>query len=160
MAFANPHLDDPGQTVEAASRWSRLLARLVDGIVWFAVVPLLFFSFLGVMAALALVAAIFIGQLWLLVTQGQTIGKKFLGIYIMRSDGSIPNVGWLLIREFAIPGGVALFHWAGRNDPSLLGQVFQAMLGLLCLVDVLFIFGPTRRCLHDLAAGTHVVVVN
>jgi uncharacterized RDD family membrane protein YckC len=154
------HLPEPVPTVEAASRLSRLLARIVDGIVWFAVVPLLFLSYIGVMAALVLVGAIFIGQLWLLVTQGQTIGKRFLGIYIMRSDGSIPNVGWLLLREFAIPGAVALFRWAGHNDPTFVGQVFQSMLGLLCLVDILFIFSPTRRCLHDLVAGTHVVVAN
>jgi hypothetical protein len=29
--------------------------------------------------------------------------------------------------------------------------------GLVALVDVLFIFGPSKRCLHDLVAGTKVV---
>jgi uncharacterized RDD family membrane protein YckC len=111
-------------------------------------------------AALGLLVAIFIGQLWLLVTRGQTIGKKYMQIYIMRSDGELPNVGWLLVREFAIPAAVALFRYAGHNDPSPIGQVFQVLLCFVWLIDCLFIFGPTRRCLHDLAAGTHVVVVN
>ena len=38
-----------------------------------------------------------------------------------------------------------------------IGQSFQGLLGFLWLIDSLFIFGPTRRCLHDLVAGTHVV---
>jgi len=157
MAFRNPHLLDPNQAVEAASRTSRFLARCVDALVWFAPLPLLIFPCLGAMAALLLWVAILVGQLWLLVTQGQTLGKYFLKIYIMRTDGDIPSVGWLLVREFAIPGTVAFFRYFGHNDPSPIGQSFQGLLGFLWLIDSLFIFGPTRRCLHDLVAGTHVV---
>ena len=159
MAFHNPHRDDPDQAVEAATRGSRLLARLIDGLVWAAPLPLLIFPCLGALAALALLAAIFIGQVWLLVARGQSIGKQFLGIYIMRGDGGLPGVGWLLLREFALPAGVALFRWVGHNDPSPVGQVFQGLLCFVWLIDVLFIFSPTRRCLHDLVAGTHVVKV-
>jgi uncharacterized RDD family membrane protein YckC len=101
--------------------------------------------------------AIFIGQLWLLVRGGQTIGKKFMKIYIMRSNGNIPNFGWIILREFAIPVVVGACGYSGHNDPTLVGQVFQAFIGLIGLIDILFIFGPSRRCLHDFIAGTHVV---
>jgi uncharacterized RDD family membrane protein YckC len=157
MAFTNPHLDDPGQAVEAASRMSRFVARLVDTAIWFAPLPLLLFPCLGAMAALFVWAAILTGQLYLLVTRGQSIGKYYLKIYIMRSDGGIPNVGWLLVREFALPAAVGLFRYFGHNDPTALGQGFQFLLTFFWLIDGLFIFGPTRRCLHDFVAGTHVV---
>jgi uncharacterized RDD family membrane protein YckC len=158
MAFRNPHATGPDQPVVAATRWSRLVARVIDTLVWFAPLPLLVFPCLGAMVALSLLVAIFIGQIWLLVTQGQTIGKKFMKIYIMRDDGDIPSVAWLLAREFAIPVTVALFRYAGHNDPSPIGQAFQFLLCFIWLIDVLFIFGPTRRCLHDFVAGTHVVM--
>ena len=159
MTFRNPHLLDPGQTVEAATRMARFLARVIDTLVWFAPLPIMIYPCLGAMVALGLLLAILIGQVWLLVTRGQTIGKQVLGIYIMREDGDIPNVGWLLVREFAIPAAVALFRYAGHNDPTMVGQAFQVLLMFLWLIDALFIFGPTRRCLHDLVAGTHVVKV-
>jgi len=40
----------------------------------------------------------------------------------------------------------------------LVSQVPQVG-GLIGLVDILFIFGKERRCLHDLLAGTRVVNV-
>jgi uncharacterized RDD family membrane protein YckC len=159
MAFRNPHVMDEGQDVVAASRSSRLVARMVDVVIWIAPLPLLFFPCLGAVAALSLLAAILIGQMWLLVTRGQTIGKKYMGIYMMRSDGDIPNVGWILVREFAIPAAVGILRYAGRHDPSPVGQAFQVLLCFVWLADCLFIFGPTRRCLHDFVAGTHVVKV-
>ena len=159
MVFRNPHVLDPGQAVEAATRGSRFQARLIDTLIWFAPLPVLIFPCLGAAVALALLVMILVGQVWLLVTQGQTLGKRFTGIYIMRDDGDIPNIGWLLVREFAIPAAVAVFRVAGHNDPSPVGQAFQFVLGFLWVIDGLFIFGPTRRCLHDLVAGTHVVKV-
>lgn len=157
MTLRNPHLDEDPAELEAASRWSRLGARLLDGLVWFAPLPLLFFPCLGALAALAAWGALLVGQVWLLLTRGQTLGKKALGIYIIRTDGGIPHAGWLLVREFAIPAAVAVLRAAGRGDPHPVGQAIQALLLFVGLVDVLFIFGPTRRCLHDLLAGTHVV---
>jgi hypothetical protein len=31
---------------------------------------------------------------------------------------------------------------------------------LIAVLDLLFIFGPSRRCLHDQVAGTRVVLVD
>ncbi len=66
MPISNPHLDESAHEIEAATRWSRLAAR-----------------FLGILIA----------QIWLLVTRAQTIGKKAMDIYIMRTDGAIPHIG-------------------------------------------------------------------
>jgi uncharacterized RDD family membrane protein YckC len=152
----NPFLS-ANTEVEAASRWSRLAARLLDGLAFLAPLPLLVVPCLGALVALLAWAALLIGQVWLLVTRGQTLGKKAMDIYIMRSDGGLPHVGWLLLREFAIPAAVGILRYAGHQDPSPVGQAFQGLLGFVWLIDALFIFSPTRRCLHDLVAGTHVV---
>jgi uncharacterized RDD family membrane protein YckC len=157
MTLNAPQDDVP--EVEAATRWSRLAARLVDGLICFAPLPLLFFPCIGSLGALLGFAGILAAQVWLLVTRGQTLGKKALDITIIRSDGGVPNVGWLLVREFAIPLAVGIFRYVGHNDPSPAGQVFQFLLGFVWLIDSLFIFSPTRRCLHDLVADTHVVKV-
>lgn len=159
MSINNPHLTDINHGVEAASRLRRLLARLVDGLVWFAPLPLIFFPCFGGLLALGTLLAILIGQVWLLITRGQTIGKKYLDIYIMRNDGSIPNIGWLFIREFAIPMAVGFLRFMGHRDPSPVGQALQVVLAFFWVIDNAFILGPKRRCLHDYVAGTHVVRV-
>jgi uncharacterized RDD family membrane protein YckC len=74
---------------------------------------------------------------------GQTIAKKWLGIKVVRSDGSPASVGrifWLRNVVNAIPGFI-----------PLLGAVYS-------LVDHCLIFGERRRCLHDLIADTQVVM--
>ena len=153
-------LQEEPPEVEAATRWSRLAARLIDGLVCFAPLPLLFFPCIGSLGALLGFAGILAAQVWLLVTRGQTLGKKAMAIAIIRSDGGVPPVGWLLVREFAIPLAVGILRYGGHNDPSPAGKVFQFLLGFVWLIDSLFIFSPTRRCLHDLVADTHVVKVD
>ncbi len=159
MPIENPHLVSDTQEIEAASRWSRFAARLVDGLVWFAPLPLVFFPCLGPILMLGGLLGIFIAQVYFLVTQAQTLGKKALGIYIMRTDGGIPHIGWLLVREFGIPAIALFLQFFGARDRTTSGHVLMAFGSLVYLLDVLFIFGPTRRCLHDLMAGTHVVRV-
>jgi uncharacterized RDD family membrane protein YckC len=136
-----------------ASRGSRLAASLIDGLA--AVVILLpalaaiFFvdansslSTMGIFfAALSgiafLVFAVY--QLSMLVRQGQTLGKKAMNIRIVNySDGQIPPTGRLLGMRYIVN--------------SLLGNIpFYTFL------DLLFIFGSERRCIHDYLAGTKVV---
>lgn len=75
---------------------------------------------------------------------GQTLGKRFIGIRIARcSDGGVPVFADLLLRRYLpiwiltlIPGGP-----------------------FIAFVDTLFIFRPDRRCVHDLLADTRVVKV-
>jgi uncharacterized RDD family membrane protein YckC len=95
------------------------------------------------------VLASFVGVLiWNAITvvlvqrNGQTIGKKLLGIKVVRSDGSKASLGrifWLRNVIFLIVGLV-----------PLVGVV-------LVLLDLLMIFGEARQCLHDRIADTIVV---
>lgn len=148
--------------VEAASRLSRLGAALVDALVGFAplgaLVLLVPMAMLGggagmilLFAGLAVLisVAVLITQIVLLVRNGQTIGKKVLGIRMITSEGEIPSV-WrvFLLRwlPFAITAGTIELIFKIRG----LGNIIY-------LVDALLIFQPTRRCLHDLFADTHVI---
>jgi uncharacterized RDD family membrane protein YckC len=158
---------DPYQTqetyeVEAATRLSRLGAALLDGLV-FAIpgiglailVPVALVggklaSMLAIFGLTLLVLlALLITQIVLLVKHGQTIGKKALGIRMITSDGEIPSlwrVFFLRWLPFAVVAAVV----------QMVLKV-QGIGSIIHLMDVVFIFQPTRRCLHDLFADTHVI---
>jgi uncharacterized RDD family membrane protein YckC len=82
-------------------------------------------------------------QIWMLTTRGQTLGKRMLGIRIVKfADQSNPGcVGAFLMRA-VVPGIIGAIPY--------LGFIFS-------IVDVCFIFREDRRCIHDLIAGTQVV---
>jgi uncharacterized RDD family membrane protein YckC len=79
---------------------------------------------------------------WLLLMRGQTIGKAILGLRIVRPDGGKPSAFQLL---------------ASRNGLFYALMVVPAIGLLVISVDCLMIFRSSRRCLHDLLAGTIVV---
>lgn len=81
-------------------------------------------------------------QIWLLSTRGQSLGKMWLKIRIVRIDGT--PVGF--VHAVLLRSGVM----------QLLGAI-PGVGGLIALVDPLLIFREDRRCLHDLIAGTTVV---
>jgi|Laugresubdmm15sn_1035100.scaffolds.fasta_scaffold00974_5 uncharacterized RDD family membrane protein YckC len=87
--------------------------------------------------------SLLIVQIVMLSMRGQTIGKRLLGIRIVRfGDGSNPGFvrAWLL-RSLV----VGLIGTLG-----MVGNVFT-------IVNYGFIFRADRRCLHDLIADTKVV---
>jgi uncharacterized RDD family membrane protein YckC len=100
-------------------------------------------AMLGGIAMSLLLAVISIVVTCVLVARnGQTIGKKLLGIKVVRSDGSKASLGrifWLRNVVNAIPSMVPIVG---------LGYT---------LVDQLLIFGEPRQCLHDKIADTIVV---
>jgi uncharacterized RDD family membrane protein YckC len=84
-------------------------------------------------------------QVWMISTRGQSIGKRLLGMKIVRfADGGPAGFvhGWLL-RNF-VNGIIGLLPWVGL---------------IYKLVDICFIFSDARRCVHDHIAGTKVVKV-
>ena len=81
-------------------------------------------------------------QLYLLSASGQSIGKRMLGIQVVRNDGSRASFGRLLLLRICVPGAIS------------------AGCGLFGLIDVLFIFAADRRCVHDHLADTKVVRVD
>jgi uncharacterized RDD family membrane protein YckC len=89
------------------------------------------------------VIALWIVQAYLLVRDGQSIGKKMLGIKVVRQgdDGRAGFLRLVVVREFLF-----LVAW------------FIPLVSLVYpITDATFIFGPARRCLHDYLAGTKVV---
>lgn len=178
--FAPPraHVEDQFQAPQemvTATRMSRFLAVLVDyspglvigvigGIVAAVMIPGLFAGGFNPMAAgmatfgvLMLVFGIVgigwtIWQIVLLYKYGQTIGKKALGIRVVRMDGSRVSFA----RFFFLRGAALIvIIWVG----SIVGVLVHFPYGgnVVQLIDCLMIFGAAHRCLHDLIADTQVV---
>jgi uncharacterized RDD family membrane protein YckC len=76
------------------------------------------------------------------VRRGQTVGKAALRVRIVRMDGTRANA-WHL---FGLRYGVGMV----ATSIPFVGLAYG-------LVDALMIFRDSRRCLHDLIAGTKVV---
>lgn len=152
---------------ESASRWLRLAGSLLDYLFLVAAFMLLFIpSILLVPGAweglfsqappsdapmqLIPIGLGWLGVLtlsiaqWVLISNtGQSLGKKAVGIRIIKvEDGEMPG----------FVHGVLLRQWVRGLISAVpcFGAIFQ-------LVDPLFIFGEERRCLHDYMAQTRVV---
>jgi uncharacterized RDD family membrane protein YckC len=178
--FAPPrsHVEDQFQAPQAlvtATRMSRFLAFLVDcspglvigligGIVAAVMVPGLFAGGFNPMAAGMATFGVFmlvfgigiigwtIWQIVLLYKYGQTIGKKALGIRVVRMDGSrVSFARFFFLRGLAM----AVIAWI----VSAIGMAIHIRFigNLVSLVDYLMIFGVAHRCLHDYVADTQVV---
>jgi len=81
------------------------------------------------------------------VRNGQTIGKKIVGIKVVRRDGSKAS----LSRIFWLRNVVTLVITTG------LEAALGGLGSLYSLVDHLLIFRASRQCLHDTIADTIVV---
>ncbi|MDY6947206.1 MAG: RDD family protein [Pseudomonadota bacterium] len=144
---------------ELAGRGERFGAAMLDGLIGLVLIgaPLLIGADFNAMAAgdyaqmfsglgglLAGVGSlILIGiTIYLVHKNGQTIGKKIVGIKVVRKDFSRASLGrifWLRNFVNGIPGAI-----------PYVGNLYG-------LVDHLFIFGETRQCVHDKIADTVVV---
>lgn len=154
---------------QLAGRGARLGASFVDGLCMLPVVLVALFA--GVMSSssssggrgadpsiqsvlglgaiafiLLFVLLYFVVQLYLLTTKGQSIGKKAMGICIVKQS-TYENGGFFtnVVMRMLLP--------------SLIGSV--PIIGpFFSLTDILFIFRDDRRCIHDHIAGTIVVGVD
>ena len=150
---------DPSALATQADRGTRLGASILDGIVFGAMVyvPMLFGAMVSgatagaigesgsnPMAVVGLVVAAigFIVWCWLTITymvrNGQSIGKKLVGIKVVRTDGSPASLGRLIWLRNVVNGLISIVPLYG-------------------FVDALFIFGESRQCLHDRIADTVVL---
>ncbi len=140
--------------MELADRTSRLLAAIIDRALYlpFVLTAAILFpgvlrggesAWLAVTFAVVIPLIIFAYQCWLLATAGQTIGKRYMKLRIVKvpdlsQGGFVTNV---LMRQVAM--------WAIGAVP-VLGSV-------VLLVNPFFIFRDDRRCIHDHIAGTCVI---
>lgn len=154
------HVDDvrPEGETELATRASRLAAAIVDGLIygvvyWIVVlfvfqVQFMAIAMLSIWMKFGLQAAgigVFLAlNGWLLAKHGQTIGKKILGIRIVRMSGAPASFGRIVGLRLLPMWLVALIPFIGV---------------VVVLLDPLFIFRTSRRCLHDSIADTVVVNV-
>lgn len=155
------------EAFERASRGSRLLAVILDSIIF--TIPLsvsyatTFRTILADRASAgnpfhvwatmyatgvpfyigSLINLVLLGITAMLVYKnGQTIAKKLLGIKVVRTDGSRASF--------------ARIFWL-RNVLNTVIMFVPLFGGLYSLVDSLMIFGKARRCCHDLIADTIVI---
>ena len=151
-----------------ASPWARLGAFILDFMIPAVLIgtPLLLAGFMSVFGAIAAgelpesvpgmgIGASVAGMMllaWTALTtilvarNGQTVGKKLVGIKVVRSDGSkagINRLTWLRNVVNALPSFIPV---AGL----VIGPIYW-------VVDSLFIFGDARQCIHDKIADTIVI---
>ena len=142
---------------ELASRLSRLGASILDSLILMAVtLPVMYFTggfdvidtgvepswTYSLLIGLVGVGCFIVFNASLLARYGQTIGKKVVGIKIVDLDGNLPTIKSHLLVTYAtyfMPGQI-----------PVIGQ-------LVSVINILFIFGKQRRCIHDHVAGTQVV---
>ncbi len=143
---------------ELATLWQRFAASFIDGIVvGGAVVAAILASgtgagaaspgSAGLMAVFLIIALAIVGgiNLWMMRRYRATIGKRVLKIRMVRADGSEAGIARLVFLR-----GLPQWILSGLGN-------YVPFVGLLSLIDVLFVFGNRRRCVHDYIADTIVV---
>jgi len=164
MNTANPYapprsnvsdVKESNDELELAGRGIRLGAAIVDGLLFsfLVIVPLV----AGVMLSFydndggpgaAIAWLFFVGgtilyawfNILYVVRNGQSIAKKWLGIKVVRTDGS--------------PASLGRIFWL-RN---VVNQVLAQLVPFYGIVDALLIFSDSRQCVHDKIADTVVVL--
>lgn len=143
---------------QAATLRQRFLAAMLDGLISLVLVAPLMFAF-GMfdytngeapsfretfdMALLGFIVFVLVHG-YFLKRDGQTVGKKIMGIRITGLDDTIPPLSKILIARYLPISALTLIPAAGNFLP---------------MIDALFVFRSDRRCIHDLIAGTKVVQV-
>ncbi|WP_225748175.1 RDD family protein [Eikenella sp. Marseille-P7795] len=153
--------------VELASPWQRIGARIVDVLPFVCILvlasillPLLAASGVGKggVIALAVIAigaffGLLIYNLVIMMRDGQSIGKKLVGIRVITEDGDNPGfVKYVLVREFAYN---MIFTIIGLFSENL-GNLLTLVATIVCIV-MLFMESRNRQTLQDLLAKTLVI---
>ena len=147
-----------GQSVELAGPGRRLLARIVDMVIF-----IVFAIIVGIAAAgtsdasdestevplglvLLFIAVSLIYEIWMVAARGQTLGKMAVGIKVIRVDnGGSPGLNTSVSR-WVLPG---IFGAIGA---------FLPVVGLVSLLIYLsLLWGKNKQGWHDMLAKTLVV---
>jgi len=144
-----------------ASPGSRLAAQILDGLIYLILIIPFFIGLalfsenkeqdtaiaVGLVSmGVLLIVVLFIVQGVFLCSQGQTLGKKMMGVRIVNFDDSgNPGFGRAFLLRYCANTLLTMIPWIGW---------------IYSLVDILFIFRGDRRCIHDLMAMTKVVQVH
>jgi uncharacterized RDD family membrane protein YckC len=79
---------------------------------------------------------------YFLAKNGQTLGKKLLGIRIATLDGGIPGLWRTMALRYGSVSFATMLPYVGY---------------VVYVLDPVFIYRADRRCIHDLIAGTQVL---
>ena len=161
----------PGAPAPLAEWWERLVARIIDGLIFAVVYWILLRIFtsifspsledvlsgrsLGSLVLPGVLAGIIAFALYaaydyvLHSKDGQTFGKKALQIRLARVGGGEVDSSAVMKRAAIYPGVMVLY---GIPILGWLVFIFLVVLGILILVDK-----PLQQGLHDKVAGTVVV---
>jgi len=139
--------------MQKATRVERFVASLIDSLIMVIIIlPLVYIgggldsnsSLLSSFIYSIISIIIFMAINWsLLLTKGQTIGKKIMNIKIVKYDGSNIDKDTIL-KRYGIYFGLGFIPFIGS---------------ILSLINVLLIFKADIRCGHDLIADTIVIQV-
>ena len=145
------------ETRPLATLGQRFFASLLDGLIPLGLVLLFIFGLRVPLLSEALESKDYISEMitsaalyilflalnfYLIHTRSQTIGKLALGIQVSTVSGKSPST--------TIQVGIRYAFFIFCDAIPVIGSV-------LSLVNILFIFGAKRKCLHDYLAGTIVV---
>ena len=149
--------DHAGAEPRLAERGTRLGASMIDGLVmlllfapaiadaaspaillWAEAHPVVDRIIWGIAGLMGFFA---VNGYWL-HTRGQSVGKRLLGIRIVRSTGERATLSRIIFARYVPTQAVGMVPVIGM---------------LYALIDILFIFGDSRQCLHDRIADTIVV---
>lgn len=148
------------QEIVLASRWSRLWAVIVDGLIMVAIsYPVMsyynIFELINIYGAAPVDLMInitiyswvmfFIINGKLLSKYGQSIGKWIFGIAIVTTENETPGFWRIALRRYL---------------PVYLIAYIPVIGNLSQTIDALFIFNKSKRCIHDFIAGTIVIDKN
>ncbi len=172
VAESDPYATGPDMP-PLAGRAERFVASLMDGMLLAAfILPLGFLAVFNAPAPGSGPGPAFTDSIWIemfmtilwpaayllvngytLVTRGQSLGKMVMKVQIVdfESDQLLGFVRVALIRNcWALPLSIAAVLIPSDLDDQI--------IGLITLVSILMIFRQDRRCLHDLLAGSRVVI--
>lgn len=161
--YASPQASPSPYSIHAipdyqlATRGSRLVAQMLNGLAAMAVIALCAGAGYAVGSiggketqamgmALGLIGGILF---WIfynisqLRATGQSVGKKWMGIKIVKTNGEPVPVSILIVRRYLAMQLIGVVPLVGP---------------IVGLINVLMIFGQEQRCLHDQFADTIVVV--
>lgn len=166
------------ETRKSVSFWRRIFAHFIDSLIVLNVVLLLLLvvgaplwykaGTYGIAVSLILYA-LYYGIMNSRVANGQTIGKKVLGIKVVDSEGDFLPLNKSLIRSiiYTICGSfsMCLCYAASTILPDYI--IFQADFIYTCSIFIMltlalygtFLFNTkTRQTFHDFASGSYVVL--
>jgi uncharacterized RDD family membrane protein YckC len=157
-----------------AGFWRRLGADIFDILLLSAVCIVMGILFYDQIASLGsngriigwLIVLVYFTVLNSEVSNGQTLGKRLLGLRVVDADGGAISLQRSFIRAIVLTAPfIASGYWliADNSTPSLQLILFECLDSLLVFgaagsIIYLYLFNRrTRQCLHDLAVGSFVI---